>query len=69
QVLAYCTALRLPRGHLVYARGNADPVRHVVQHAGIEIVCHALDLALPPGKLLAQVADIADELVANSPAV
>ncbi|MGH4018734.1 MAG: McrC family protein [Pseudonocardiaceae bacterium] len=68
QVLAYCTALRLSRGHLVYAQGNADAIRHVIPHAGIEIVCHALDLALPPGKLLAQVADIADELVANSPA-
>jgi hypothetical protein len=31
QVLAYFTALRLRRGHLVYAWGNADPVRHVVQ--------------------------------------
>ncbi|MDQ2792326.1 MAG: restriction endonuclease [Pseudonocardiales bacterium] len=68
QVLAYCTALRLPRGHLVYARGNADPARHVVRYSGIEIVCHALDLTLPPAKLLAQVGDIADELVANSPA-
>ncbi|MGH3547883.1 MAG: McrC family protein [Pseudonocardiaceae bacterium] len=68
QVLAYCTALRLPRGHLVYAQGNADPIRHVIKHADIEIVCHALDLTLPPAKLLAQVGDIADELVANSPA-
>ncbi|MDQ3761524.1 MAG: McrC family protein [Actinomycetota bacterium] len=67
QVLAYCTALRLSRGHLVYARGNADPIRHAVRHADIEIVCHALDLTLPPAKLLAQVADIADELVASSP--
>jgi 5-methylcytosine-specific restriction enzyme subunit McrC len=66
QVLAYCTALHLPRGHLVYARGNADPVRHVVRYSGIEIVCHALDLTLPPAKLLAQVGDIADELVTPS---
>lgn len=66
QVLAYCMALRLPRGHLVYARGDAVPVRHVIPHAGIEIVCHALDLALPPAKLLAQVATIADELVPRS---
>jgi hypothetical protein len=66
QVLAYCTALRLPHGHLVYAQGNAK--RHAVRYSGIEIVCHALDLTLPPAKLLAQVGDIADELVANSPA-
>jgi 5-methylcytosine-specific restriction enzyme subunit McrC len=69
QVLAYCTALRLRCGHLVYAQGNAEPKRHVIQSSGIEIVCHALDLTLPPGKLLAQVGGIADELVASSPAV
>lgn len=68
QMLAYCTALQLRRGHLVYSRGNAEPTRHLVGYSDIEIVCHALDLALPPAKLLAQVRDIADELVANSPA-
>ncbi len=47
QMLAYCTALHLPRGHLVYARGNADAARHVVRHSGVQIVCHALDLARP----------------------
>ena len=30
QLLAYCTILGLPVGHLVYARGNASPARHVV---------------------------------------
>ncbi|MGQ0717762.1 MAG: McrC family protein [Pseudonocardiales bacterium] len=68
QVLAYCTALHLPRGHLVYARGSSQPARHIVRYSGIEIVCHAVDLTLPPAKLLAQVGDIADELVASSPA-
>ncbi len=67
QVLAYCTALRLTRGHLVYARGNADPTRHAVRYSDVEIVCHAVDLTLPPAKLLAQIGDIADELVASSP--
>lgn len=66
QVLAYCIALRLPRGHLVYAQGIAQ--HHVVQSSGIEIVCHALDLMLPPAQLLAQVGKIADELVATAPA-
>jgi 5-methylcytosine-specific restriction enzyme subunit McrC len=68
QVLAYCIALHLPRGHLVYARGSSQPARHIVRYLGIEIVCHALDLTLPPAKLLAQVGDIAEELVASSPA-
>lgn len=65
QVLAYCTALGLGRGHLVYAKGNADPDRHVVRRAGVEIVCHALDLTLPPAALLGQVADIAGQLAAR----
>jgi 5-methylcytosine-specific restriction enzyme subunit McrC len=68
QVLAYCTALNLPHGHLVYARGNAEPKRHIVRSSGTEIICHALDLMLPPAKLLAQVRGIADELAASSPA-
>ncbi|MGH3941346.1 MAG: McrC family protein [Pseudonocardiaceae bacterium] len=66
QLLAYCTALHLPCGHLVYARGNAEPARHVVRHTGIEIVCHALDLAVSPAELLAQVANIAEELVTSA---
>lgn len=66
QMLAYCTALGLPRGHLVYAKGNCEPAHHVVRHAGIEIVCHALDLTVPPGELLAQVDVIVDDLVVNA---
>lgn len=66
QVLAYCTALRLPRGLLVYAQGTTQ--RHVVRYSGIEIACRALDLMLPPSTLLAQIGDIADELLANSSA-
>lgn len=62
QVLAYCTALRLPRGHLVYAKGGAEPARHVVRHGGVEIVCHALDLSAPPAQVLAQIDDLADDL-------
>ncbi|MDQ2707097.1 MAG: McrC family protein [Actinomycetota bacterium] len=64
QMLAYCTALALPRGHLVYAQGGVEPARHVVRHTRIEIVCHALNLALPPAALLAAVARLAEELVA-----
>jgi len=62
QVLAYCTALNLPRGHLVYARGNEQPARYVVRHCGIEIVCHALDLDRPPPVLLEQVRHVAREI-------
>ncbi|MEU7913927.1 McrC family protein [Microbispora bryophytorum] len=65
QMLAYCTALRLPRGHLIYAKGNAPAASHVVRHAGIEIVCHALDLMLPAERLLSQVRGIVTELASE----
>jgi len=68
QMLAYCTALHLPRGHLVYARGNADAARHVVRHSGVQIVCHALDLARPPDELLTAVRDLVDDLVIGATA-
>jgi len=54
QMLAYCTVLRLERGHLVYAKGNERPAHYVVRHSGIQIICHALDLGRPPYELLAQ---------------
>jgi 5-methylcytosine-specific restriction enzyme subunit McrC len=60
QVLAYCTALGVDRGHLVYAEG----VRHVyrIHRSGVEITAHAFDLTLPPGALLAQVGALATEI-------
>jgi 5-methylcytosine-specific restriction enzyme subunit McrC len=62
QMLAYCTALGLPEGHLIYAKGNAPHGSHRVRHAGITIHQHALDLERPPADLLCQVHDIADRL-------
>jgi 5-methylcytosine-specific restriction enzyme subunit McrC len=59
QMLAYCTALRLRRGHLIYARGSGKPARHAVREADIEIIAHALDLDTDPGSLLAQIHDLA----------
>jgi 5-methylcytosine-specific restriction enzyme subunit McrC len=64
QLLAYCTILGLPVGHLVYARGNASPARHVVQQSGIEIICHAIDLSQPPDQLLGQLNDLAEVVTA-----
>ena len=48
QLLAYCTVLGLRVGHLVYAKGNEEPARHVVRRSGVEILCHAIDLSQPP---------------------
>ncbi|GGN60022.1 McrBC 5-methylcytosine restriction system component [Actinoplanes lobatus] len=62
QMLAYCTALGLARGWLVYAQGAASgplPVRNT----GIEIIRRPLDLTAPPGELLAQVRILADQAV------
>lgn len=64
QLLAYCTALGLTRGHLVYASGDPRPLVHTVPNAGISLVCHALDLTAPPDGLLAQVRRLGVQLVA-----
>ncbi|MFH9569606.1 McrC family protein [Streptomyces sp. NPDC017230] len=59
QMLAYCTALGLSEGHLVYAKGNASHAAHRVRHAGILIHQHALDLDQGPAGLLADIAQVA----------
>jgi 5-methylcytosine-specific restriction enzyme subunit McrC len=65
QMLAYCTALGLPRGHLIYAKGNESAGMHVVRHAGVEILQHALDLDLSPTLLLRQVELLARQVAAR----
>jgi 5-methylcytosine-specific restriction enzyme subunit McrC len=62
QLLAYCTVLGLREGHLVYAKGNEEPARHVVRQSGTEIFCHALDLSQPPDALLSQMRDLAQRI-------
>lgn len=59
QMLAYCTALGLTDGHLVYAKGNAPHASHRVRHAGVVIHQHALDLDQPPQGLLDEVRSLA----------
>jgi 5-methylcytosine-specific restriction enzyme subunit McrC len=65
QLLAYCTVLGLRNGHLVYAKGNEDPARHVVCRSGTEIFCHAVDLGQPPDVLLAQMSGLAERIAAT----
>lgn len=67
QMLAYCTVLGLRSGHLIYAKGNELPARHVVRRSAIEIICHALDLDAEPDSLLAQIDGLATQLAAASP--
>jgi 5-methylcytosine-specific restriction enzyme subunit McrC len=62
QLLAYCTVLGLPAGHLVYAAGNEEPARHVVRQSGTEIICHALDLRQSPSSLLGEIGALAQKI-------
>ncbi|MBO2457272.1 McrC family protein [Actinomadura violacea] len=63
QMLAYCTVMGLERGHLVYAAGMGEPHAHsIVGVNGLHIVETSLDLTLPPSDLLAQVADLAENI-------
>ena len=64
QMLAYCTALNLTEGHLVYAKGNASHGFHRVKHAGITLHQHALDLDQPPAGVLDDIQLLANRLVA-----
>ena len=61
QMLAYCTALGLDRGHLVYARAEGVPAL-AVRHGGPTIVVHSIDLSRPPSELLQQVRDLGSRM-------
>ncbi|MBZ6114590.1 MULTISPECIES: McrC family protein [Streptomyces] len=65
QMLAYCTALGLGEGHLVYAKGNASHAAHRVRHAGILIHQHALDLDQGSTGLLEDIAEVARRMRAG----
>jgi 5-methylcytosine-specific restriction enzyme subunit McrC len=55
QLTAYCTALGLREGHLIYAKGDTASRAVEVVGAAITIYCHALDLTTPPAELLASI--------------
>ena len=66
QMLAYCTALKVPVAWLVYAQGLAGPVLRRVVNSDIEIFEYPLDLAAAPGQLLAQITELADTAMRSS---
>ncbi|MFD5401712.1 McrC family protein [Streptomyces griseorubiginosus] len=66
QMLAYCMALGLPEGHLVYAKGNAPHAGHRVREVGTVLHQHALDLDQPPDALLAEVGALARRMAATA---
>ena len=55
QLLAYVTALDLPGGLLVYAKGEADTAEHLVRHSGKRLEVAALDLSGTLDEVLASV--------------
>lgn len=63
QVVTYCLALGLRRGHLVYAEGNPAPIVHEIPQTGMRVVRHALDLSRSQAGLLADIDRLAAELV------
>jgi 5-methylcytosine-specific restriction enzyme subunit McrC len=62
QMLAYCTALTLPDGHLVYAKGNETERSTTIRNSGVEIRIHTVDLDAPPSSLLEQTDRIAQAI-------
>ncbi|XVU26714.1 McrC family protein [Actinoplanes sp. CA-054009] len=62
QMLAYCTALGLPEGHLVYAT-DRDPRReHRLTGSGVRVVAHGLDLAAPIEDVRRQIEHVAERV-------
>lgn len=59
QMLSYCTVLGLREGHLIYAKGQAEPQVHSVLGADVRLVCHALDLEGARPEVLEHVGEIA----------
>ncbi|MCF3143246.1 McrC family protein [Streptomyces platensis] len=63
QMLAYCTALGLTEGHLVYAKGNVPHASHRVREAGTVLHQRALDLDRAPDALLVDMSTLAQEMI------
>ncbi len=67
QMLAYCTALDLPRGFLVYAKDSGEPARrHSVRNSGCVIEVRTLDVEAEPEPLLAQVERLARDITRSA---
>ena len=62
QLLAYATALDLPGGLLIYAKGEAEPREYHVRHTGKLLEVAALDLSGTLDEVLARVAGLADKV-------
>jgi 5-methylcytosine-specific restriction enzyme subunit McrC len=67
QMLAYCTALDLRRGYLVYAaHSGADAGDLSIRHSGCEICVRTIDIRNPPEALLGEVKNLAAEIACRA---
>ena len=64
QMLAYATALDLPGGMLIYAKGEAKPVLHQVRHLGKWLEVAAFDLSGSLDHIIVRVEKLADRIKA-----
>ena len=64
QLLAYVTALDLPGGMLIYAKGEGEQAVHTVRHSGKRLGVEALDLNQPLEAVLADVGKVAERVKA-----
>ena len=62
QLLAYTTALNLPGGLLVYAKGEADAGTYTVRHAGKRLEVAVLDLSGTLEDVLERAGELADRV-------
>jgi 5-methylcytosine-specific restriction enzyme subunit McrC len=60
QMLAYCTALGITAGWLVYAEGDGTAAERRVRNSDICLIEYPLDLTTDPADLLAQIRRLAD---------
>ena len=63
QLLAYATALDLPGGLLIYAKGEVEETEYTVRHAGKRLEVASLDLSCPIDEILMQVKGLANRIV------
>ena len=59
QLLAYTTALDLPNGLLIYAKGEAETATYQVRHSGKRLEVAALDLSGTLDEILERVGNLA----------
>jgi 5-methylcytosine-specific restriction enzyme subunit McrC len=55
QMLAYCTVLGLPAGHLVYAAGDRTATHHEIRNAAVTLHIWPLHLDAPTPDILAEI--------------